>query len=378
MEPVSNDTKAELMIALKEDHSIKNSWGSNRGDFEENLTFPWPYDREEYWDRFERTKQFLDEIDVDLFLIAFRDEQYTPEAKNFIEEKDYVLKIKAEEIPENSRPNEFLVVPEDVGWTVVFDHDGNIGFSGDPEFIEEVKSFFPDWETLTHRTAENPQVENYSVKGEHVVVNPQIELYFSSMGARFRNEVIKGTIGSAFQEFKYDIDYDIRIKVDVDRHVFLDELRSDVVKSIHWDKDDLELKISKQITSSKESSLYDQMMLFFGNSYFMDYRDLETIDYNWQKVLGLAVGYSQIRFREPVFQRNRDKEYLRENIEEIIELLSQKFNIQEQNLFTGTNTLQYWIGFHLAYLLAKNERSEDLLEFTEPDVEESLKEILRV
>lgn len=190
-------------------------------------------------------------------------------------------------------------------------------------------------------------------------------------------------IGEVFQNFDFEVNYEIKVKVDQDRQDFLGELMCEKVKMVAWEKDDVEFKLAGKIESTKERSLRDQMTLFLGESIFRHRREESNfsqrkgnIEYNWEKIIALAAGYTQIKHRNPVFQKNRDKEYLKDNREKIIRKMDEKFEIQTQKIISGGIDLHYWTGFHLAYLLSKEESSEKLLEYNRDQTIEKIKEIL--
>lgn len=379
MRPVSDKLRENLRNNMEKDHCVKNSWGCSRLDFAKALVFPWPYDREKYDDRVERASEFLDSRDEGLIVVAYEDEQYMPYSKNFLEENSDTFKIKASDLPNiNEKLNEFILVPEDVEWGLVFDHDGRISFNGDKKFIRGVKEFFPDWRVLTHQ-------ENVagSLKERTAVVNSQLTIHFSEEAKKFRNGLVKTCIGNAYENFEHDFDYELSVQIDVDKHSFLDSLRYGNTQMIVWSKDDVEFKLTDKLDSTKDASLQDQMTLFLGESLYRNTREQSDftfktgeINYNWEKVLGLAAGYAAINHERPVFLKNFDREYLEDNREKIMNKLEEEFKLRDQELFTGGINLMYWTGFHIARLIAQRKNRHEILEMTKEDTLNLINDIL--
>lgn len=379
MRPVSEKLRGDVRRILEAEHHIKSSWGGARLDFANALVFPWPYDREEYDDRVERASKFLNSREENLIVVAYEEEQYMPYSKNFLEENSDTFEIKASELPSiNGNLNEFILVPEGLEWALVFDHDGRISFNGDEEFIGEVKEFFPDWGVLTHqKNVTGPLKERTSV------VNSQLTIHFSEEAKKFRNGIVKACIGNAYESFGHDFDYELSVQIDVDKHSFLDSLRYGNTQMIVWGKDDVEFKLTDKLDSTKDTSLQDQMALFLGESLYRNAREksdfafkTDEINYNWEKVLGLAVGYAAINHERPVFLKNFDREYLQDNREKIMNKLEEEFKLRDQELFTGGIDLMYWTGFHIAYLIAQRKNRHEILEMTKEDTLNLVNDIL--
>jgi len=139
MEELSQDEAEKLKTILGDDYNAKTAWSSARVDYKAHLTFPWPFDRDEYNDRVERTGEFLDKNFGQFFLVAYEGEQYLPEAERFIKEYGSTLELDGNDLPDCLALNEFMIVPKDLEWCIVIDHEGRIGFNGSEDFISEVK-----------------------------------------------------------------------------------------------------------------------------------------------------------------------------------------------------------------------------------------------
>lgn len=152
MEILSEKKDKDLKEELKDKFSVHTSWGANRADYPETLTFYWPYDKGEYRSRVRRTSDFIENLGFEkLYAVAFEREQYAWYEKNFEEKyKNRSVKLNPSEVPEITEDLvEFMVIPDSMKWMIIFDHEGDVSFNGDQTFIEEVKNFFNDWEKLS-------------------------------------------------------------------------------------------------------------------------------------------------------------------------------------------------------------------------------------
>ena len=153
MDVVSEEKDEKLKEELKNRYSIRHSnWGAGRADFPDRLTFYWPYDKEEQSERIERTVEFVENLGIsDLYMVAFKREQYARWEKNFKEKyNNRSTRIKPSEITQVAEDLvEAMVLPESLEWMILFDHEGDITFHGSEEFIEGVKGFFKDWGKLS-------------------------------------------------------------------------------------------------------------------------------------------------------------------------------------------------------------------------------------
>lgn len=153
MEIVSEEKDEKLKEDLKDRYSIRyGNWGAGRADFPDRLTFYWPYNKEKQQERIKRTVEFVENLGIsDLYMVAFKREQYAWYEKNFEEKyNNRSAKIEPSEILQVAEDLvETMVLPETLEWMILFDHEGDITFHGSEEFIEQVKEFFDDWEKLS-------------------------------------------------------------------------------------------------------------------------------------------------------------------------------------------------------------------------------------
>lgn len=88
---------------------------------------------DEYDDQYIKALDVIEQFDDSLYILAFERGQYVPKAKKKFEEtmKEKVVEISIDEIKEIfNHLVIFYVLPQDKEWIVLFDHDGNVHFSG--------------------------------------------------------------------------------------------------------------------------------------------------------------------------------------------------------------------------------------------------------
>lgn len=145
--------EGEIKNRLKQEASVyKRGWGAGRADYEEIRVFYWPFDKQEYRSRVEKLPELIEKLEHNkLYAVAFKQEQYGEFADNFEQKyENSSLEIQPEDVIELSQELvEFMVVPESLEWMIILDHEGDISFNGEKEFIQKVKNHFPDWEQLS-------------------------------------------------------------------------------------------------------------------------------------------------------------------------------------------------------------------------------------
>lgn len=369
MRKIEEKKAEELRENLKNQKDLKSSWGASRGNYEENLVFPWPYNREASEERFKRTVSFLEEMDEQFIGIWFDDEQYLPETEDFRERHNGAVEIEANEVDKlDGKIQELIVTNEELDWIIVFDHDGRIGFSGEKKFIQRVKDFFPDWRELSHQL----EPEEKPSTGKSFLVHPKLSLHVTEEAKKFSTGIIASTLGTAMKLFRQDLDSRIKVKVDIDHHQTKDELRYENVKTFFWSEDDIEFRVSNTEDANWTKSLKDQLILNLGQTYYI--QESRDINHNWQKVLGLSIGYKQLN-DESAFLKNFKIEDLRQDADRIVEELENK--TEDEGLFVGNTDIKYWTGFHLAHLLSSSLSTEEILKLDEEEAIEKLRDLIK-
>ena len=89
---------------------------------------------EEYPEYEERVIQIIEEMTEEVYILAFENGQYVPRVKEKFKNKytGNVIKASTEEIKEISSDLIIIyILPKDLSWAVLFDHDGNFDFTGE-------------------------------------------------------------------------------------------------------------------------------------------------------------------------------------------------------------------------------------------------------
>ena len=102
-------------------------------NMENAFSIPWP-GNDEYPEYEEKVIQTIKEQTEEVYILAFETDQYVPSAKQKFQDKynGNTIKASPDEIEEVSRDLIVIyILPEDLNWTVLFDHDGNFHFAGE-------------------------------------------------------------------------------------------------------------------------------------------------------------------------------------------------------------------------------------------------------